>query len=224
VRPGALTAQTFGTIKPPVLPGRTNWRPHPSTSPPASRRGIARSILQDEALQSSVDHRLGECRLGCHDRDKLVGRFKCFRQQLESLAARLSLQRAKVNPREKRDIEHADAQGVTALSGALQRRHRPGEPVGGELGVQHGPRPEVREALREPPESHCERPMALPVADDTAPVACLDDAIRAEDDQPANAVDLRPDGNPFGLADGGQEVASPSFATSCGTTSSTQEL
>ena len=49
--------------------------------------------------------------------------------------------------------------------------------------------------------------MALPVADPPAPVASLDDAFGPEDDQSANTVNLRLDGEPLGVADRGQQTS-----------------
>jgi hypothetical protein len=77
--------------------------------------------------------------------------------------------------------------------GCLERGHRPREPTGDELGIEDGPVPHDRESLRKSAKAHGEGSMSLPIADLTAAIACLDNPIRTETDQPPNAVDLRLD-------------------------------
>ena len=98
-----------------------------------------------------------------------------------------------------------DPKRVDVAGRALQRSHRPGEALGHELGIEDGPIPQDRKSLGETPKATSERAVALPVADLTIAIPRLDDAVRAENDQPANAINLGLDRVARGLGDGGAD-------------------
>ena len=129
----------------------------------------------------------------------------------------------RVGAGQHRDVEDVDAELVAVTRRTLQGRHRSCEPVHHQLGVEDDAFPEDRESLREPPDARSGRSIALSVANLAAAIPGLDDSIRAEDDERANAVDLRLDRETVGFSDRRAEGSQAPVPTSCGVTSSTAE-
>jgi hypothetical protein len=49
--------------------------------------------------------------------------------------------------RHDRDVEDDETQCLSVSLGAVERGHRPGEPIGDELAVEHGPMTKDRESV-----------------------------------------------------------------------------